>query len=211
MSKLITYRIIPPLAVVEWIFSEDIAKIFPEKYWIFELLLMTADQTVIAIELLQKKISEMESLGSNSRKEEADVQYKRAEDNLLAAVQEQREFFLRVFQRFETLLKSLAEKLDAIKSGKTKDLSDSNHVSSVEIKKETQDEKKEVSKSEKVFTDTELLERKLKVVLGIFHTIGRKYHKELRGLREMMELLLSNTHPTVAAVYTNFKALELNY
>jgi len=202
MSKLITYRIIPPLAVVEWIFSEDISKIFHEKYWIFELLLMTADQTVIAIELLQKKISEMESLGGNSRKEEADVLYKRAEDNLLAAVQEQREFFLRVFQRFETLLKSLAEKIDATKSGKT----------NVEPKKEEiQDEKKEVSKSEKVFNDTELLGRRLKVVLGIFHTIGRKYHKELRGLRDMMDLLLSNTHPVVAAVYTNFKALELNY
>jgi len=142
--------------------------------------------------------------------------YKRAEDNMLAAVQEQREFFLRVLQRFETLLKSITEELDRKKAEKSKNGTNtttttttstaSSHVESDERK--PAEEKKEEKKQE---DEVEALERRLKSVLGLFHTIGRKYHKELRALREMTDLLLSNTHPLVATVYSKFKALEIQY
>lgn len=213
MSKLITYRIIPPPAVVEWIFSEEISKIAHEKYWIFELLLMTADQTVTTIELLHKKLSEMENPNhtdsSRARKEDVDA-YKRTEDNLLAALQEQREFFLRVFQRFETLLKTLAEQLDLKKS------TVSNNSESAEKKEHVNSDhppmtETEEKKPEKPLDELQNLETRVNATLGLFHTFGRKYHKELRNLREMMDLLLSNTHPLVSASYAKFKSLGFNY
>jgi len=151
--------------------------------------------------------------------------YKRAEDNMLAAVQEQREFFLRVVQRFETLLKSITEELDRKKAEKSKNgtsttttttstatttSTTSSHVDSDE-RKEVEEKKEEKREEKKQEDEVEALERRLKLVLGLFHTVGRKYHKELRALREMTDLLLSNTHPLVATVYSKFKALEIQY
>ena len=68
MSKLITYRIVPPSAVVEWVFSDEIV-LLHRSQWVWELLIMTCDQTVATIDLLQKKRNDLEdpSLSSQVR------------------------------------------------------------------------------------------------------------------------------------------------
>jgi len=54
LNKFVTFRVIPPSAIVEWLFSDDVLPLL-RKQWVWELLFMGIDQTIDTLHLLQKK------------------------------------------------------------------------------------------------------------------------------------------------------------
>jgi len=215
MSKLITYRIIPPSAVVEWVFSEEILSLH-RKHWVWELLVMTCDQTVTTIDLLQKKLNDLEDPTLSAqpdprlKKEEIDL-YKRAEDNLAAALQEQREFFLRLFQRFETHLKHLIDVITQKKRSKSKDGGNTEKNGKDNINSGNGNQSTTSNAEGQAPESVDSDEYNYKINLGMFNAIGRKYYKELKPLRETLDILLANTEPAIVVVYEQFSSIIKNY
>jgi len=210
LNKLIAVRIVPPSAIVEWVFSYEVVPLL-RKQWVWELLFNAIDQTIDTLRILRKKLSDMENPNQNPNATEEETEaYRRAEDNLAAALQEQQQFFLILFQRFEVMLKNLIEMKKKNETESSQTTMDTE--ASIEVEAELKiKEEKENQKTGPVDKSKFITQYTYRIALGVFQAVGRKYYKHLRALCDTLDILLSNTEPEVVLIYHRFKSLIDHY
>jgi len=220
LNKFIAFRIVPPSAIVEWVFSDEVIPLL-RKQWVWELLFNAVDQTIDTVRLLKKKLSDLGNPDQNpNATEEEKEAYRRADDNLAAALQEQREFFLILFQRFEIMLKHFIE----VKKQKEAFHTPSPNTTSTTNTEDTlmevdilppkiKEEKVEDNNSTPQTLDKTqyITPYTYRIAIGVLKAVGRKYYKHLRALCETLDILLANTEPEVVQVYQLFKSLITHY
>jgi len=214
LNKLVTFRVIPPSAIVEWLFSDDVLPLL-RKQWVWELLFVGIDQTIDTLHLLQKKLLETENPDDFNATDQDRYLYNKLKVNISAVEQEQKELFLTLFQRFEMILKNYSDR---------KDIEDKIHDPTEKISSDVEIYKSAIETEEVVMQDipqpSEINEVKDKatyinkytyrILLGVFKIVGRKYYKYLLSLSDTLDILLSQTDPVVSSVYQTWKSV-MNY
>jgi len=212
LNKLVTFRVIPPSAIVEWLFSDDVLPLL-RKQWVWELLFVGIDQTIDTLHLLQKKLLETENPDEFYSTDEDRFVYDKLKVNISAVEQEQKELFLTLFQRFEMILKNYSDRKDI--EDKINDITEKISPD-VEIYKSATEE---VVMQETQLTSDDMNEVKDKstyinkytyrILLGVFKIVGRKYYKYLISLSDTLDILLSQTDPVVSSVYQSWKSVMI--
>uniref|UniRef100_A0A6B2KXX1 MIF4G domain-containing protein n=1 Tax=Arcella intermedia TaxID=1963864 RepID=A0A6B2KXX1_9EUKA len=191
ISLFIRSRIIPPSAIIEWIFSTEIENQsnMYKNQWIWELLFSTIDNTKQTIHLLRRKLNDLENPKQNPNATDDEREaYKKCEDNLAAALQEQKEFFLLLFQKFENMLQNTKER-------------EQNEETIINV----------ASTVENPETDAKIPKYTYILALGVFKAIGRKYYTNIRSLQQTLDYLLGTADPEVRQIYLLFKSLLTLY
>eukprot|EP00005_Dracoamoeba_jomungandri_P013753 CAMPEP_0174265190 /NCGR_PEP_ID=MMETSP0439-20130205/25516_1 /TAXON_ID=0 /ORGANISM="Stereomyxa ramosa, Strain Chinc5" /LENGTH=793 /DNA_ID=CAMNT_0015351511 /DNA_START=36 /DNA_END=2417 /DNA_ORIENTATION=- len=106
LDKLMTYRIIDNLSIVNWIFSAEVLPDFKRGY-VWEILRNTINKTIARTQTVRKQLESCRSAAHAFMDEEDDnkdapevVKLRQTEAALETALREQKELLLVVFQRF---------------------------------------------------------------------------------------------------------------
>jgi len=216
LNKFVTFRVIPPSAIVEWLFSDDVLPLL-RKQWVWELLCMGIDSTIDTLHLLQKKLLETENPDENFNSTEQErYLYTKLKINISAVEQEQKELFLILFQRFEMILKNYSDRKDV----EDKLVDPTEKISTdVQIFKSATDTEEVVMQDVVPSGDTQEVKDKAsyinkytyRILLGVFKLVGRKYYKYLLSSSDTLDILLSQTDPVISTVYQSWKSVMTYY
>jgi len=102
LNKFLTYRVLDPTSIANWVFSEPIITLGKRQY-IWEILNKTVDRTIDSVSLGEQKLTEMDDPSVDSTEEEI-KNFSMTKDKLEQAKDEKKMLFQVIFQRFSMVL-----------------------------------------------------------------------------------------------------------
>ncbi|KAL6042364.1 Nucleic acid dioxygenase ALKBH1 [Balamuthia mandrillaris] len=96
-DKLMTYLVADNVSIVEWLFSSSVLPHFTRRYT-REILRNTIEKTIARTQTLTQEVQALQQSSRREENEEIEKKLNQANEALNAALQEQKELFLKIFQ-----------------------------------------------------------------------------------------------------------------